>query len=161
MHSVVDISPIKNERALILKIIRIIYNLASSDGMRNIVSSSMSVAKSFWIGIATWGNSKCSCEIDKTLLKGKGVYNKGRLLPADTTPNTEDRQKWIKIHEGVEASVSRNHRMRIEWPRIFGLSECIKKPDGNYKTGEVRLFHVEKINKVQQFGVKNDPFTDR
>ncbi|KII61524.1 hypothetical protein RF11_10484 [Thelohanellus kitauei] len=45
-----------------------------------------------------------------------------------------------------EQSLNRNNGMRIEGPWVFGMIECTLQNDGSYKSGETRLFIVERRN---------------
>ncbi|KII62589.1 hypothetical protein RF11_05221 [Thelohanellus kitauei] len=69
----------------------------------------------------------------KHFLIENGFIKRESLL-AYITPDTEEKHQWREIREGIHANVDRNH------------AEFIKKQDRSYKTGEVRLFNVEKTN---------------
>ncbi|KII69140.1 hypothetical protein RF11_12583 [Thelohanellus kitauei] len=83
-------------------------------------------------------------QTDETLLKGKWRANVGRLLGADENIHREEIEEWEEINKDGHSVPGRNHGRRITGPWIFGLVECHRQVDGNYKSGEVRLFIVEK-----------------
>lgn len=85
-------------------------------------------------------------QIDECLLRGKRMYNRGRMLLGDNNPTLEDIQEWERLNAEIGANMhrNRNYGRRITGPWIFGLIECSKQPDDSYKSGEVRLFIVER-----------------
>ncbi|KII68504.1 hypothetical protein RF11_06942 [Thelohanellus kitauei] len=83
-------------------------------------------------------------QIDETLLKGKRRANVDRLLRADENIPREEIEEWEEINQDGQLVPGRNHGRRITGPWIFGLVECHRQGDGNYKSGEVRLFIEEK-----------------
>ncbi|KII69627.1 hypothetical protein RF11_10214 [Thelohanellus kitauei] len=71
--------------------------------------------------------------IDECLLRGKRMYNR------------EDIAEWMSMNENSENEMdpTRNYG-RVTDPWIFGMAECIRSEGDKYKTGEMRLFKVEK-----------------
>lgn len=81
-------------------------------------------------------------QIDECLLRGKRLYNRGRFLLGNQPIPLEDREELGEdIHE---IDSHRNYGRRITGPWIFGMVECRKQENGSYKSGEIRIFHVEK-----------------
>lgn len=87
-------------------------------------------------------------QIDECLLRGKRLYNRGRMLLGDNNPTAEDRAEWenLNAEPGANMHIDRNYGRRITGPWIFGMMECKKQPDDSYKSGEVRLYIVERRN---------------
>ncbi|KII71204.1 hypothetical protein RF11_09228 [Thelohanellus kitauei] len=75
-------------------------------------------------------------QIDETLLKGIRRVNVGRLLGADENIPREEIEEWEEINKDGQLVLGRNHKRRI--------TECHRQVDDNYKSGEVRLFIMEK-----------------
>lgn len=87
-------------------------------------------------------------QIDECLLRGKRLYNRGRILRGDANIPREDIEEWNELNNetGQVMDPVRNYGRRISGPWIFGLAECFKNENGSYTTKEVRLFHVERRN---------------
>lgn len=87
-------------------------------------------------------------QIDECLLRGKRLYNRGRLLLGNNAIPEVDRVELEHMEIDPEAPVEnqRNYGRRITGPWIFGLIECHKTEDGSYKSGKFRLFHVNRRN---------------
>ncbi|KII63579.1 hypothetical protein RF11_16390 [Thelohanellus kitauei] len=83
-------------------------------------------------------------KFDETLLRGKRHANVGRLLGADENISREEIEEWEEINKDGQLVPGRNHGRRITGLCIFGLVECHRQVDRNYKSGEVRLFVMEK-----------------
>ncbi|KII62876.1 hypothetical protein RF11_12237 [Thelohanellus kitauei] len=85
-------------------------------------------------------------QIDECLLRGKRMYNRGRILTGDQNILIEDIAEWMSMNENNENQMDPgpNYGRRITGPWIFGMAECIRSERDKYKTGEVRLFKVEK-----------------
>lgn len=85
-------------------------------------------------------------QIDECLLRGKRMYNRGRMLLGDNSPSAEDIEEWTELNAEIGANMdrTRNYGRRITGPWIFGLIECTKQADNSYKSGEVRLYKVER-----------------
>ncbi|KII69853.1 hypothetical protein RF11_13079 [Thelohanellus kitauei] len=85
-------------------------------------------------------------QIDETLLRGKRRVNIGRLLGVDENTPREGID-CEEINQNGRLVSGRNHGRRITGPWIFGLLECHRQVDRNYKSGEPRLFIVEQRDK--------------
>lgn len=88
-------------------------------------------------------------QIDECLLRGKRKYNRGRMLNGDQNIPLEDREEWHELHDDLEININpnQNYGMRINGPWIFGMAEChLDISTGIYKTGEIRLFTVDRRN---------------
>ncbi|KII64253.1 hypothetical protein RF11_02611 [Thelohanellus kitauei] len=72
--------------------------------------------------------------------------SQGRILTGDQNIPAEDVLEWHTLNAEYHVAMNpqRNGGMRITGPWIFGMVECHKQADGSYKSGEVRLFKVER-----------------
>ncbi|KII74046.1 hypothetical protein RF11_00030 [Thelohanellus kitauei] len=91
------------------------------------------------------GTSKIGQTPDECLLRGKTMYNRGRILIGYQNILIEDIAEWMSMNENSENEMdpTRNYG-RVTDPWIFGMAECIRSEGDKYKTGEMRLFKVEK-----------------
>lgn len=87
---------------------------------------------------------ECVVQIDECLLRGKRLYNRGRMLEGDQNITIEEREEWRALNEDNLLDHTRNYGMRIDGPWIFGMVECHKNDDGSYSSGEIRLFKVDR-----------------
>ncbi|KAF0985444.1 hypothetical protein HZS_1860, partial [Henneguya salminicola] len=69
-------------------------------------------------------------QIDESLLRGRRMNNRGRMLQGNEAISTDDQREFTNIP--------------IAGLWIFGMVECHKQPDGSYKSKEVRVYHVKR-----------------
>ncbi|KII74328.1 hypothetical protein RF11_03413 [Thelohanellus kitauei] len=73
-------------------------------------------------------------QIDECLLRGKRLYNRGRMLQGDENIPIADRGEWRRMNNDDTMPQNRNYGMRISGLWIFGLVECIRDNQGQYKS---------------------------
>ncbi|KAF0989709.1 hypothetical protein HZS_7547 [Henneguya salminicola] len=70
-------------------------------------------------------------QIDESLLRGRRMYNRVRMLQGNETISTDDQREFTNMQGGEEVNINRNFGRRIAGPWIFGMVECHKQPDGS------------------------------
>lgn len=85
-------------------------------------------------------------QLDECLMRGRRLYNRGRMLLGENNPTREDRDEWdsLNAEPGSNMDMHRNYGRRITGPWVFGLLECTRQEDLSYISGEIRLFVVER-----------------
>ncbi|KAF0991873.1 hypothetical protein HZS_2834, partial [Henneguya salminicola] len=84
-------------------------------------------------------------QIDQSLLRGRRMYNRGRIFQGNEAISADDQREFTNMQEGgEEVNINRNFERQIASPWIFGMVECHKQPDGSYKSKEVRWYHVDR-----------------
>ncbi|KII71883.1 hypothetical protein RF11_13443 [Thelohanellus kitauei] len=85
-------------------------------------------------------------QMDECLLRGKRMYNPGRILIRYQNIFIKNIVEWMRMNENSENQMdpARNYGRRVTGPWIFGMAECIRSEASKYKTGEVRLFKFKK-----------------
>ncbi|KII67128.1 hypothetical protein RF11_11180 [Thelohanellus kitauei] len=66
------------------------------------------------------------------------------MLQGDENIPIADREEWRRMNNDDTIPQNRNYGMRISGPWIFGLVECIKDNQGQCKSGEAKLFKVDR-----------------
>ncbi|KAF0991901.1 hypothetical protein HZS_1248 [Henneguya salminicola] len=101
-------------------------------------------------------------QIDKSLLRGRCMYNRGRMPQGNEAISTDNRRESTNMQEGgEEVNINRNLWKRIADLWIFGMVECHKQPDGSSKSKEVRLYHVERRGANTLLPIIRDNVTPR
>ncbi|KAF0985634.1 hypothetical protein HZS_4755, partial [Henneguya salminicola] len=99
-------------------------------------------------------------QIDESLLRGRRMHNRGRMLQGNEAISTDDQREFTIMQEGgEEVNINRNFGRRIAGPWIFGMVECHKQPNASYKSKEVRLYHVERCAANTLLPIIRDNFT--
>ncbi|KAF0990793.1 hypothetical protein HZS_1591 [Henneguya salminicola] len=69
-------------------------------------------------------------QIDQSLLRGRRMYNRGRMLQGNEAISTDDQREFANMQEGgEEVNINRNFGRLLADPWIFGMVECHKQPD--------------------------------